>query len=184
MEEYSFKAIQADVDQFDFEAQAPPVDYVLLLDIIEHLKSPETLLLRLRDRYGAEQPEFVITTANIAFIVIRLSMLLGQFNYGRRGILDLDHARLFTFASLRAMVTVLGYEILEEKGIPAPFPLALGNNFLGHFMLRLNALLIHVSRGLFAYQVAMIARPKPTLKHLLRNAEQSSRDLLDLLQKS
>jgi SAM-dependent methyltransferase len=179
MEEYSYKAIQSDVEKFDFEAQAPSVDYVLLLDIIEHLKSPEALLERLRDRYGAERPEVIITTANIAFIIIRLSLLLGQFNYGKRGILDLDHARLFTFGSLRTTLTTIGYEIVEEKGIPAPFPLALGDNFLGHFVLRLNALFIRISRGLFAYQIAVIARPEPTLKHLLRDAEQSSRDLLN-----
>lgn len=179
MEQYSYRAIQCDVEQFDLDADAPSVDYVLLLDIIEHLKSPETLLYRLRDRYGAERPEMIITTANIAFIVTRISLMFGQFNYGKRGILDLDHTRLFTFGALRRTLTNIGYEIIVEKGIPAPFPLALGDNFLGRFFLRLNSLLIHLSRGLFAYQIAFIVRPKPTLNHLLRDAEKSSQNLLN-----
>ena len=39
----------------------------------------------------------VLTTPNIAFVVQRLMLLLGQFNYGKAGILDRTHTRLFTF---------------------------------------------------------------------------------------
>ena len=56
-------------------------------DVIEHIKkvSPET--------------EVIISTANVAFLITRLMLFLGQFNYGKRGILDLTHTRLLTFAS-------------------------------------------------------------------------------------
>ena len=36
------------------------------------------------------------------------AMLFGQFNYGKRGILDMTHTRLFTFRSFR--------RLLEEAG--------------------------------------------------------------------
>ena len=53
----------------------------------------------------AENPEtkLVVSTGNVAFIVVRLMVLVGQFNYGRRGILDLTHARLFTFGTFRRL---------------------------------------------------------------------------------
>ena len=147
------------------------------MDLIEHLKSPEKLFLNLRDRFGNDRPEFIITTGNIAFIVMRLSLLLGQFNYGKRGILDLDHSRLFTYYSLKRILMNCGYEILLEQGIPAPFPLALGNNFIGHLLLKINTLLIYLSKNLSAYQIVVVAKPNPTLKHLLTNAQISSQTL-------
>ena len=176
-ERYSAKVIEADIEKFDFHSDPLKVDYVLLLDLIEHLKSPEKFFLNLRDRFGNDRPEFIITTGNIAFIVMRLSLLLGQFNYGKRGILDLDHSRLFTYYSLRRILMNCGYEILLEQGIPAPFPLALGNNFIGNLLLKINTLLIYLSKNLFAYQMVLVAKPNPTLKHLLANAQSSSQTL-------
>jgi hypothetical protein len=174
MDTYSHRAILADLEQFDFSTLNMHINYVLLLDIIEHLKVPEKLLTRLRDHFGDSQPEIIITTANIAFIITRIGLFFGQFNYGKRGILDLDHSRLFTFSSLRNILEITGYEIVEESGIPAPFPLAIGNNIWSRTLLALNSLMIRFSKGLFAYQIAIVAKPKPTLMHLLRNAKTSS----------
>ena len=57
-------------------------------------------------------------------------LLLGHFNYGRKGILDRTHTRLFTFNSLRELFEQTGYKVLEMRGIPAPFPrsLAMGGS--------------------------------------------------------
>ncbi len=178
IDRYAYQSIQANLEEFDVNLVQADVDYVLLLDIIEHLKSPETLLQKLRDHYGASRPEFIITTANVAFVIVRLGLLFGQFNYGRRGILDLDHSRLFTFTSLRRVLENSGYETVEEHGIPAPFPLAVGDNLLGRLLLTLNSVLIRFSSSLFAYQIALVVKPKPTLKHLLKDAETSSQRLL------
>jgi hypothetical protein len=95
-------------------------------------------------------------------------LLLGQFNYGRKGILDATHTRLFTFRSLRGLLEQAGYKILEVRGIPAPFPKALGLNFLSRLLLRLNEFLIRWSKGLFAYQIFVRAEAKPTVRNLLR----------------
>jgi hypothetical protein len=63
---------------------------------------------------------------------------LGQFNYGKQGLLDLDHKRRFTFGSIRRLLESSGYEILEIKGIPAPYPEAIGDNFFSRFLLMIN----------------------------------------------
>ena len=44
----------------------------------------------------------------------------------KRGILDLTHTRLFTFSTLRRLLEGAGFQVLELRGVPAPFPLALG----------------------------------------------------------
>ncbi len=171
----SWKWLEVDLEQYDFEDDFGKVDYILLLDIIEHLKSHEHLLRLLRARFSRFFPEVVITTGNIGFIFIRLGLLLGIFNYGRRGILDKDHCRLFTFSALRRTLKLAGYEIISTSGIPAPYPLAIGDNWLSRFLLLVNRSLIFISKGLFSYQIAIIAKPLPTLEHLLEDAHEDKK---------
>jgi len=171
--ENSVQTIQADIASFDFASGPEDVDAILMLDVIEHLREPEMILKKIRQRYSREQTEIILTTANIAFFPIRLALLLGQFNYGRHGILDLDHSRLFTFYSMRRALLQGGYVILEERGIPAPFYLAFGNRTLARLFIRLNRFLIGLSKSLFSYQIAIVARPTPVLEVLLENAVQS-----------
>ena len=121
-----------------------------------------------------KRPEIIITTANIGFFVTRLMLLFGQFNYGRKGILDATHTRLFTFRSLEALLEQSGYKILEVRGIPAPFPKAIGENFVSRLSARLNQVLIRVSKGLFSYQIFVRAEAKPTVHNLLRETIESS----------
>jgi hypothetical protein len=106
-----------------------------------------------------------------------LMLLFGQFNYGKRGILDATHTRLFTFRSLRELLQQAGYNIVETRGIPAPIPKALGNNLAARSLLRLNATLIRVSRGLFSYQIFMRAEAKPTVNNLLAETIDTSVEL-------
>jgi hypothetical protein len=110
----------------------------------------------------------------VGFIVTRLMLVFGQFNYSKRGVLDLGHTRLFTFGSLRRTLEQAGFEILESKGVPAPIPLALGNTAAARVLLRINQVLIRISKGLFAYQVFLRAKARPSLESLLNLAEEQS----------
>lgn len=149
---------------------------VLMLDVIEHLARPEWFLEQLRDALSMNPAvEVTLSTANIGFAVTRFMLLFGQFNYGPRGILDLTHTRLFTFRSFERAVTQAGFDIIERKGVPGPIPLALGDNPLSRVLLKINELLIHVSRGMFSYQIFLRARPRPSLEFLLRAAEEQSK---------
>lgn len=141
------------------------MDQVLLLDIIEHLLAPEEFLDWIRGSVGP-RCEIIISTPNIAFLPQRLLLLLGHFSYGRKGILDRTHTRLFTESSLRRALTQAGFEVLRSIGIPAPFPEILGKNTLSALLLRLNRLLLALSSRLFAFQIVAIARPIPRLADL------------------
>ena len=109
-------------------------------------------------------------------------LLAGQFNYGKRGILDLTHTRLFTFASLRRALEQSGFTITEIGGVPGPFPLALGDTFFARGLTWMNSALIFFSRGLFSYQIMVRARALPTLETLLDRAEAHSAFRLNLLE--
>jgi len=149
-------------------------DYVLLMDLVEHLHDPEKFMDDLRRDMGGHQPEVIITTANVAFFVTRVMLALGQFNYSKKGILGLGHRRLFTFKSLRALLEQAGYEVIEEKGAPAPFPLAVGTNRWSRALLLLNRALIKLSKPLFSYQICIRARALPDARHLLKETIEGS----------
>ena len=144
-------------------------DVVLLLDILEHLRRPEALLGALRASLHdpATAPRFVVTTPNVVFFLVRLQTLLGNFNYGKSGILDLTHTRLFTFRSLARLFAQSGFTIESVAGIPAPYPKAIGRNAVARALLAINGFLIRLSKGMFAYQIFLVARPLPRVEALL-----------------
>ena len=173
----SCKAVETDIDKYDFNDDFGKVDTILALDVIEHVNSPERLLEVLRQRFSRQAPDVIITTANVSFLPVRFDLFFGRFSYGNRGILDMDHKRFFTFSSLKRTLEINGYEILKIKGVPAPFPLALGNTWLAKFLLATNKALLHISKGMFSYQIFIIAKPLPTVSHLLEDAHQTQKNL-------
>lgn len=165
------KVAALDLNAPDLRAlAAEKFDVILLLDVLECLASPENFMKVLHELSVASNPRIIITTPNIAFFVPRLMLLLGQFNYGKRGILDMHHTRLFTFASLKRLLASSGFNIIEEKGIPAPFPLAMGEGRIASALMKLNVWLIGLSKSLFSYQIGLVARPVPTLEILVQQA--------------
>ena len=146
----------------------PLYDQILLMDLVEHLHDPEGFMDELRRQMQGRRPEVIITSANVAFFVTRIMLALGQFNYSRKGILGIGHRRLFTFKSLRSLLEQAGYEVLEARGVPAPFPLALGANLWSSSLLILNRVLLKIWKSLFAYQICIRARACPDSRHLLK----------------
>jgi SAM-dependent methyltransferase len=170
--QHSLSTIEGDVEKFDLSHVDKTIDAIFLLDIIEHLTDPEAFLLHLRECFGdQEKAEIIITTGNIGFFLVRFGLLFGGFNYGKKGILDKDHKRLFTFKSLRRLLESSGFEIHEINGIPAPCPDAIGLNWASKLMLKVNQVLIFISKPLFSYQMAFVVRPLPTVGHLLERAK-------------
>lgn len=174
--------IQHDLNQGMPDIEIQQYDYILLLDVIEHLASPENFISSLYKRLEDNpQIEIIASTGNVAFFITRAMLLFGNFNYGKRGILDLTHTRLFTFSSFKNLFTQNSYQIEYECGIPAPYHLALGDTFLSRFLSRVNNLLIKLGKGLFSYQIYFVAKATPSLKYLIKiSAEESERRLTSL----
>ena len=146
-------------------------DYVLLLDVVEHLVSPERFLEELYTAFSLSPgAKVIISTGNIGFGMTRMLLLAGQFNYGKRGILDLTHTRLFTFSTLRRLLDGAGFRIVELRGVPAPFPLALGDSVAARALISANRRGNRLWKRFFAYQIYAIAEPRPSLDLLLRDA--------------
>lgn len=160
-----------DLNRWPLPVSPGDFDYVLLLDVLEHLASPETVLDHLREALTSHpQTRLLVSVPNVAFFVERIMLLFGRFNYGRRGILDLTHTRLFTARSIRRLFEQSGFLVEEVFGVPPPYPLAIGHNFASKLLLRINRLLIRLSMGLFSYQILLVARTSPSPRYLLDRA--------------
>lgn len=157
----------------NLDVESPDIrgfSHVMMLDIIEHLVDPETFIDRIRSQITHQKQTFIITTPNIAFVVQRLQLALGQFNYNHTGILDFTHRRLFNYGGLLRLLRDAGFKIKEVRGVPAPFPKALGDGPIARGLLRLNEGLIRLSKTLFSYQIYVEAEGTPDIEFLLRSA--------------
>ena len=149
-------------------------DYILALDVIEHLAAPENFLDQLRALAARTGAQVILTTANIGFIVMRISLLLGRFEYGKRGILDITHTRLFTFNTLRRAMRAAGFEIERSEGIVVPMPFIFGRSLLSRIALAINHALVRLRPTLFGFQILLVAKSRPTLATLVEAAKTSA----------
>lgn len=147
------------------------LDVVVLLDVIEHLSDPEAFLGRLRSKLsGNDKVKVIVSSGNVCFFVTRMMMFLGQFNYGRRGILDITHRRLFTVSSLERLLRYAAYRVKIRSYLPAPYPLAIGLSMVSKLFLRANSLAARFLPGLFAYQALYVVKPQASIDWLLERA--------------
>ena len=162
----------------DLNKQLPDVpwerlDVVIFLDVIEHLNNPELFLERLRSKLsGNSKVKIIVSSGNVCFFVTRLMMFFGQFNYGKRGILDITHTRLFTVSSLERLLRYAAYKVEGRSYVPAPYPLAIGLNIVSRFLISMNYILAKAMPGLFAYQSLYVIQPRPSIAWLLQQADQ------------
>ena len=135
-------------------------DAIVLADVLEHLRSPTHVLQLVRESLSPNGRVF-ISVPNIANITVRLGLLFGIFEYRDRGILDHTHLRFYTKRTIKREIENAGFEILEIRGSSVPIRLIIGK-FTPEPILRLGermlTLLTRRWRGLFAYQVILVAR--------------------------
>src|SRR5262245_51404834 len=148
------KQFYVDLDQpWGRQFEAVPYDTAISLDVLEHLKSPEEGAAEIF-RYLKSGGKLYASTGNVAFLPVRLSLLLGWFNYGRRGILDMTHRRLFTVDSFRRMLKNAGFRIDRVIGfVPSLNDLANGRSITFKIADRALARLARAWPRLFAYQI-------------------------------
>lgn len=147
--------LRVDLDKpWEQQVQLATYDTVVALDVIEHLRTPEegvAEIFRTLKRGG----KLYASTGNIAFLPLRLALLLGWFQYGRRGILDLTHRRLFTIDSFRRLLKNGGFQVDRLVGFGPPLQDLSGGTAFMRWLDRLCAWLAKVWPTLFAYQVLL-----------------------------
>lgn len=135
-------------------------DYVVCADVIEHLRGRSQLLRGAR-RYLKPDGRLIISTPNIALWFYRLSLFVGRFEYGARGILDETHLHLYTGATFRREIEKAGFTVIHQRATSLPFEVVFESTGRSHFVRRLEGayhLLTRLWPSLFAYQYILEAQ--------------------------
>ena len=134
-------------------------DYVVSSDVIEHIRN-RAQLLRSARRFLNEHGRLIISTPNVALWFYRLSLLVGRFEYGPRGVLDEDHVHLFTGSTFRREVQGAGFHIRRQRVTALPFEVVFqstGRSRLIRSIERLYHLAARLWPSMFAYQYILEA---------------------------
>jgi 2-polyprenyl-3-methyl-5-hydroxy-6-metoxy-1,4-benzoquinol methylase len=135
-------------------------EYVVCADVIEHLKNRNQLLRSVR-RYLKSDGRLIISTPNVALWFYRLSLLVGRFEYGPRGVLDETHVHLYTGSTFRREVEKAGFQILRQRVTALPFEVVFestGRSRLIRSLAFTYHLLARMWPSMFAYQYILEAQ--------------------------
>ena len=161
-----------DLNFYKFNFIATNYDYILLLDVIEHLQEPENFLKLLNNKMSqCPKSTLLISTPNVANIFIRFMLLFGYFNYGKRGILDKTHTRLFTKDSFIKILEENNFKINSISYVPIPLPLIINNKFISNFFMNTQKYLNILFGALFSFQVFIEAKAYPDLDYLIAEGD-------------
>jgi SAM-dependent methyltransferase len=149
----------ADVETYDFPYRQE-FDYIVFADVLEHLRDPATVLRRCLPALK-DSGKIILSVPNIANWVVRLSLMLGRFDYMERGILDRTHLRFFTMKSLKQLMAEVNCDV--ERVVATPLPVQLVLPFTqSKLFAPMHAALYALTRSwktLFAYQFVIVAKP-------------------------
>lgn len=147
-------------------------DVIVFADVLEHVRNPEQVLLRAR-KHLKPKGRIIASTGNVAHLYVRMSLLLGSFNYTERGILDRTHTRLFTRQTFRELFSDCSFKVVDEKCCPIPFEnIFSGWPLFSNFLCSLNMLGVWLLPSLFAYQMVFEVRAKRRFPSDLLRQEQ------------
>lgn len=136
------------------------VDCVIALDVIEHLTRPEEGLRQIREVL-VPGGHLVASTGNIAFWPLRLMLLFGQFNYGKKGILDRTHTRLFSVRSFCRTIEGEGFRVRSVRGFGPPIEDMVGRSWPLRALDRVASILARLWPSMFSYQFLVEADVGP-----------------------
>jgi 2-polyprenyl-3-methyl-5-hydroxy-6-metoxy-1,4-benzoquinol methylase len=134
-------------------------DYVVVSDVIEHIRNRAQLLRSVR-RNLKPDGRLLISTPNVAIWFYRLSLLAGRFEYGPRGVLDETHVHLFTRATFRREIERAGFRIRRERVTALPFEVVFESTGQSRLLRLASAtyhLLARLWPSMFAYQILLEA---------------------------
>lgn len=141
-------------------------DIVLALNILQYQNSPELSLMQAAACLKANGYLYA-SCANVAYFPVRLMLFLGFFNFGRKGILDRRHKRLFTESSFKRLLSQGGFEVEKIYGFGPPIVDRVGSGLFLRILDRLSYMLAKFWPSLFAFKILFVAKKRVNIDWLL-----------------
>jgi len=110
---YCKKVFRCNLDEIDkLPAPNKYFDYVIMLDVVEHLVHPENILAIIKTHLK-KGGKVLVSVPNVAHASIRWMMMRGQFQYTETGIMDRTHVHFYTRDSLKKLLIKEGFKVRE-----------------------------------------------------------------------
>jgi len=140
------RVIVGDIEQLDIDLPPKSFDVLLMSEVLEHLRDPARVLVRLRHHLRAGAL-VLAGSPNVCHYSVILMLLRGRWDYERDGIMDETHLRWFSPATYRRLFENAGY-IVDQVRPASPL----------HTKARIaNALLLRRFEYLFHSQIELRA---------------------------
>jgi len=94
-----------DVEKDKLPYHLDKFDLILLLDVLEHLVDPWSVLKTLTEKYLGDNGKIIISLPNAQHFSLVLPLIFGKFTYVERGVLDKTHLRFFTKSSAAELLS-------------------------------------------------------------------------------
>jgi len=106
--------ISTDIEQAQLEFEPQFFDYIILADVLEHLRDPWELLKRLKN-YLSPKGAILASIPNVMHYSVLRGLINGNWTYQDAGILDKTHMRFFTLNEINKMFLQAGFGKLEYR---------------------------------------------------------------------
>lgn len=120
MNERNLRNYSCDLDDLDnlekILEENSPIKAFCLMDVLEHLKQPETLLSFLAEYAQNNQtPYLLVSVPNVGHRDVAFNLLCGKWEMTEHGILDKTHLRFYTQTSLLKLLNESGWELVANN---------------------------------------------------------------------
>jgi 2-polyprenyl-3-methyl-5-hydroxy-6-metoxy-1,4-benzoquinol methylase/uncharacterized coiled-coil protein SlyX len=108
--------INHDIENVDLDNYFQPssFDVIVCADVLEHLKYPGKVLLKIK-KYLKHDGYVVISLPNICHGDVLLTLMQSEFRYNTIGLLDETHLRFFGFKDIVRLFNNCGYSITDLR---------------------------------------------------------------------
>lgn len=102
-------------ENLNFDRIENKYDFIIFADVLEHVINPEYILTELSKKLN-DGGHVVISLPNVAFLLNRLNLLFGKWDYKEFGTLDKTHLKFYTIKTGQKFVKSTGLDV--EKVLP------------------------------------------------------------------
>lgn len=117
------RVIVGNLETMKIDLPKKSYDVILLMDVLEHLFSPQQTLEKAAP-FLKEKGRIIVSIPNVANWEVRLELLLGRFDSEKTAILEEGHIRFFTFKKACALFEASGYKV-KKYDLVINYPLLL-----------------------------------------------------------
>jgi SAM-dependent methyltransferase len=131
-------------------------DCIICSHVLEHIYSPEILLLKLRNHLKTDGV-LIVALPNVLHWKQRLEFLKGNFKYTDGGLMDRTHFRFFDWDTALDLVQSSGFKVISREA-DGYFPLPGIRKLIKPFALTIDRAATRVMPGLLGTQFIIVAQ--------------------------